>query len=335
MKRKSTDRRPTMADVARGAGVSIKTVSRVINDVPTVDESLAKRVRTVAKDLGFRSNMAASALRSGAPTATIGLLIKDLSNEFYANIASAVAEVAREHGTQLITAHSGENADDEMEAILDLCARRVDGLLIVPTGGNHSRLKSEIELGIPMVFLDRRPTGLDADVVILDNVAGARNGVEQLIEQGNSRIAILLDTLNMPTMRQRLDGARSAFSARGLPLDDSLIKLNIATPQQAEEETERLLESQNPPTAFFCGNNRSAIGTMRALWKRQENQQLLAFDDFFLSEFMPRSLSVVRYDNRALGSIGADLLFRRISGESFPSKTIVLPTEIVRRGISC
>ena len=219
--------RPTMADVARSAGVSLKTVSRVINGVSTVDVATAARVRDAAGQLGFRANFAASTLRSGSSSATIGLLIKDLSNEFYATIASGVAEVARAHQTQLITAHSGENAEDEMEATFDLCRRRVDGLLIVPTGGNHSALRSEIDLGIPLVFLDRNPVGLDADSVVIDNYAGARDATSNLIFEGHTRLGVLVDTLNMPTMRQRVEGIHAAFAAAGLPWDDTLVCTNV------------------------------------------------------------------------------------------------------------
>jgi len=329
----SSRRRATMTDVARVAGVSLKTVSRVVNGMSSVDEGMAGRVRAAAMELGFRANFAASTLRSGSSSATIGLLIKDLSNEFYATIASGVAEVARAHHTQLITAHSGENAEDEMDAIFDLCRRRVDGLLIVPTGGDHSSLRSEIDLGIPMVFLDREPVGLDADSVTIDNYSGARAATLTLIAEGHSRIGVLMDTLNMPTMRQRVDGIQAACVSTGLPWDDSLLVTNVRGPEEARLAVGRLLLLDSPPTAFFCGNNRSSIGALRTLWERQSTEALVAFDDFALAELMPRPFRVLRYDNRALGTLGAELLFRRINGEIFDPVTVVLPTELCPRGV--
>lgn len=329
----ASPRRPTMTDVAEVAGVSLKTVSRVINGVATVDESLAARVRAAALQLGFRANYAASTLRSGSSSATIGLLIKDLSNEFYATIASGVAEVARAHHTQLITAHSGENADDEMEAIFDLCRRRVDGLLIVPTGGDHAALRSEIDLGIPMVFIDRRPVGLDADSVILDNFTGAKEATLTLISEGHTRIGVLVDTLNMPTMRERVDGIRAAFSSAGLPWDDALLVTNVRGPAEASLAVQELIARPDAPTAYFCGNNRSSIGALRTLWGRRRTEALVAFDDFQLAELMPRPFRVLRYDNRALGTLSAELLFRRINGEVFDPVTLVLPTALRPRGL--
>jgi LacI family transcriptional regulator len=323
-----------MEDVARESGVSLKTVSRVVNQVRTVNPDLAARVQDAAQRLGFRANFAASALRSGSSTATIGLLTKDLSNEFYGTIASAVADVARANGTQLITSHSGENAEDEMEAIFDLCRRRVDGLLIVPTGGDHSALKSEISLGIPMVFLDRRPSNLQADSVVIDNVAGARDGALSLLRAGHTRIAVLVDTLKMPTMRERLEGVRVAFSLENVPFDESLVLTNVGGPSEASANVERLLASPNPPTAFFCGNNRSGVGAIRTLWQQQRTEALVAFDDFPLAPLMPIPFDVVGYDNRALGTLGAELLFRRIRGEVFDPVTEILPTKLYHRGIA-
>ncbi|WP_198416869.1 LacI family DNA-binding transcriptional regulator [Cryobacterium sp. TMT2-23] len=330
----ASPRRPTMTDVAGVAGVSLKTVSRVVNGVSSVDEHLAARVRAAAQELGFRTNFAASTLRSGSSSATIGLLIKDLSNDFYATIASGVAEVARAHHTQLITAHSGENAADELEAIFDLCRRRVDGLLIVPTGGDHSALRSEIDLGIPMVFIDRSPIGLDADSVVLDNYASARDATLILIAEGHIRIGILVDTLNMPTMWQRVEGIKAAYLLAGLPWDDSLLVTNVRGPAEASMAVDRLIARTDPPTAYFCGNNRSSIGALRTLWERRRTEALVAFDDFQLAELMPRPFRVLRYDNRALGTLGAELLFRRINGEVFAPVTVVLPTELCARGIS-
>lgn len=325
-------RRATMTDVARQAGVSLKTVSRVVNGVASVDPEMARRVQEAAQALGYRPNFAASVLRSGSSTATIGLLIKDLRNEFYATIAAAVADVARAHGYQLITSYSGENPAEELDAVLDLCRRRVDGLLIVPTSGDHSGLRTEMDLGTPMVFLDRRPEGLPADAVVLDNVAGARDGAGLLLDEGHTRIGVLIDTLKMPTMAARLDGVRQAYAERGLPFDEALVFHNVSSPELAAARMAEILATAEPPSAFFCGNNRSGMGALRALWAHGRTEPLVCFDDFHLSELMPRPVTVIGYDNYALGELGARLLFRRISGERFAPETVVLPTEVRRRG---
>lgn len=328
----SAGRRPTMTDVARQAGVSLKTVSRVVNGVSSVDAELTRRVQDAAEELGFRPNFAASVLRSGSTTATIGLLIKDLRNEFYASIAGGVADVARANGYQLITSHSTENPDDELDAVLDLC-RRVDGVLIVPTSGDHSALQRERDLGTPMVFVDRRPVGLAADAVVLDNFAGARAGAGQLLDAGHTRMGIFLDTLKMPTMAERLAGIRQAYADRGMDFGEALLVHDVATPASGAARMDAVLIGEQVPTAFFAGNNRSGVGMLSSLWRHGRTEPLVAFDDFYLSDLMPRPVTVIRYDNAALGTLGAELLFRRIRGEEFAPETVVLPTEPVLRGI--
>src|SRR6266508_5874052 len=169
-------RRPTMVDVARVAGVSLKTVSRVINNAPNVQPELIERVLAAVAELGFRRNDIARNLRSGQTTATIGLVIEEIANPFYSTIASAVAEVASQHETLLITASSEEDPEREEQLLRDLCARRVDGLIVVPAGFDHAYLRPEVEMGLGVVFLDRPAGGLLADTVLLDNRGGARSG---------------------------------------------------------------------------------------------------------------------------------------------------------------
>jgi LacI family transcriptional regulator len=322
-----------MTDVAARAGVSLKTVSRVVNNVPSVDVELATRVRAAAADLNFIPNSLASSLRSSVRTSTIGLLIKDVENEFYATIISAVSEVATSRGWQLIVSNSGENPADEMEAILELCRRRVDGLLVVPTGGDHAALQVEIDRGIPVVFLDREPKNLAADAVLIDDIEGARRGITRLIEQGHTRIVALVDTVMMSTMVRRVQGMRAAFTDAGLDANLLDVIYDIARPEQARAEVLKALARQDPPTAFMCGNNRSGVGALTALWELRRPESLVMFDDFYLSQLMPMPFTVVTYDIRAIGRVGAELLFRRIDGERFAPQTVVLPTRLINRGI--
>src|SRR5262245_56109888 len=142
-----------MVDVAQRAGVSLKTVSRVVNKAPNVQQELVDRVLKAVDELGFRRNSLASALRSGQQTATIGLLIEEIANPFYATIAHVTAEMAAARDTLLITASSEEDPVREEQLLRDLCSRRVDGLLVVPAGYEHAFLRPEVERGIPVVFL--------------------------------------------------------------------------------------------------------------------------------------------------------------------------------------
>ena len=322
-----------MVDVARQAGVSIKTVSRVINNAPHVQQELIDRVLAAVTDLGFRRNHMASALRSGQPTATIGLLIEEIANPFYSTIADVAAEVARAHDTLLITASSEEDPEREQQLLRDLCSRRVDGLLVVPAGYDHTFLRPEVEMGMPVVFLDRPAGGLLADTVLLDNRGGARAAVERLVAEGHRRVAILFDSVRVYTMRERLDGAREALAAAGLPYDPELVREGVKDPATAAAAAAAMLDGPNPPTAFFGTNNRITVGILQELWRRRSDAALVGFDDFELAHLMPRPLTVVGYDTRALGLRAAELLFNRIAGDREWPRSVVLPTELVERGL--
>ena len=152
-------RRPTLTDVAHEAGVSVKTASRVINHESTVQPEYVERVSRAIAKVGFRRNELARNLRTGANTATIGLVIGDVRNPFYSVITRVIEQVAWTHDTLLLTCSTEEDPEREKELVQELCQRRVDGLVVVPTYADHSFCREEIEMGTPMVFIDRRPAG--------------------------------------------------------------------------------------------------------------------------------------------------------------------------------
>ncbi len=327
-------RRPTMVDVAKRAGVSVKTVSRVVNNAPYVQQELIDRVMAAVAELGFRRNGIAHSLRSGNATSTIGLIIEDIANPFYSTIAAAAAEVAREHDTLLITASSEEDPDWEQHLLLDLCSRRVDGLLVVPAGFAHDYLRIEVQMGLPVVFLDRPAGGLEADTVLLDNRGGARSGLERLIGQGHTRIGVLLESMNVYTMRERVEGARDALAGAGLPIDGGLFRDGVRDPETAADTVAGMLDGVEPPTAFFGTNNRITVGILGELWRRGSDAEVVGFDDFEMSNLMPRPFTVISYDTRALGRQAAELLFRRLAGDRSQPITTSLATKLVERGLS-
>src|SRR5215475_7762681 len=331
--RASTPRRPTMVDVAKQAGVSLKTVSRVVNNEPVVAQELVHRVLAAISELGFRRNDIARNLRSPRVNATVGLLIEEITNPFYATIASVTADVAAAHDTLLITASSEENPERERQLLLDLTSRRVDGLLVVPAAQDHSFLRQEMGMGTAVVFLDRPPGHLLADTVLLDNQGGSRAGVRKLIAEGHRRIGVLLDSLTVYTMRERLAGARDEFAEAGLPYDEALVRDGIKGPDDAARVVGEMLDMADPPTAFFATNNRITVGALQELCRRADDAALLGFDDFELSHLMPRPLTVIAYDTREFARLAVDRLFARIAGDQSWPTTTVVPTQLVDRGL--
>jgi LacI family transcriptional regulator len=327
-----------MNDVAADAGVSLKTVSRVVNNVGTVDPVLVERVVASIAKLGFRRNEEAASLRSGGLAKTIGLVTAVLGNSFYTAIASGVMRMARENGYQVIMASSEEDPQLERELAIDLCRRRVSGLIVVPLDGDHSFLQSEITRGTPVVFIDRPAVGVEADAVLIDNRGGARSAMDVLLSSGHSRIAIILDSLGIYTMRERLAGAREALIAAGITEDPDLMTAQAHTPDEAAELFGRMLDLEHPPTAVLCGNNRGTIGVVEELARRARGGHdapkvhVVGFDDFEMSRLLPSPVTLVDYDIPELGALAAQRLLARIGGDATPPQTLLLPTRLVQRG---
>jgi LacI family transcriptional regulator len=321
-----------MTDVARTAGVSLKTVSRVVNEEPGVRPETAELVHDAIRSLGFRRNDMARALRRGQRSQTLGLIIEDVSNPFYSAIARVVEEVARNRGLLVIIASSDEDPERERDLVRLLCERRVDGLLIVPAGDDQSFLQPELSLGTRAVFIDRPPGRLEADAVLLDNVGGARGGVEHLLAQGHRRIGMVGDAVTIFTAVERLRGYREALEAAGLGVDEALVRLGVHGTTAAEAATRELLALPEPPTALFSGNNRITIGALRALDVHDRRVALVGFDDFELAEMLALPVTVIAYDAAELGRQAAELLARRLAGDARPPGQVVLPTNLIARG---
>jgi LacI family transcriptional regulator len=327
-------RRPTMHDVAREAGVGLKTVSRVVNGESGVNTELADRVRAAVTALGFRRNAMAGNLRAGRTAASIGLVIEDLGNPFYTAIARGVEELTHGRNFVLMTASSEEDPERERGLILELCHRRVDGLIIVPTALDHEFLQPEIDMGLQAVFLDRPASGVDGDTVLLDNRGGAEAAANYLLARGHLRIGVVGHDASVWTMRERLAGFRGALARAGVPHDERLSRLGPLTPADAARATAQLLAGDDPPTAFFACNNRMTVGVLTELRRRgpeAEVADVAGFDDIETAGLFARQLALVSYDATELGRRAAALLLERLDGRR-TAQQIVVPTALVRYG---
>jgi LacI family transcriptional regulator len=333
--RRTATARPTMRDVAEVAGVSLKTVSRVINGEAGVATGTASRVSDAIVELGFQRNDLARSLRQGRTSSTLGLLIEDVANPFYSAIAQAVEGVARARGFMLITGSCEEDPEREHALVTALARRRVDALLIVPASHDHAYLGRELGPDTPAVFLDRPPQGLEADTVLLDNRGGAHLAVEHLLAQGHRRIAFVSDPEGLYTATERHAGYRRAMERAGVPIDPALVRLGSHDAEQAEAVVAELLAlpAERRPTALFTGNNRHTVGAVRALRAAGgEPTALVGFDDFELADLLAVPVTVIRHDPARMGGQAAALAFGRLDGDDRPPQEIVVPTELVRRG---
>jgi LacI family transcriptional regulator len=324
--------RPTMKDVAARAGVGLKTVSRVVNAEPGVTPDTERRVREAIDALGFRRNDSARVLRKGR-TASIGLVLEDLADPFYGPLNRAVEEVARAHGALLINGSSAEDPDREQELVLALCARRVDGLIVIPAGDDHRYLEPEMAAGVAIVFVDRPAGRIDADVVRSDSFGGARAGVTHLIAHGHRRIGFIGDQPRIHTATERLRGYHAAMADAGLPVADAWVALGSTDPERVRVAAQAMLDAPHEPvTAVFTGNNRVTVTVVRVLAGRERPVALVGFDDFELADLLVPGVTVVAQDAATLGRTAADLLFSRLDGAGGAPAPVVLETRLVARG---
>ena len=320
-----------MRDVAERAGVSLKTVSRVINAEAGVATATAERVGEAIAALGFQRNDLARSLRHGLSSSTLGLVIEDVANPFYSSVAQAVETAARERGFLLITASAREDPDRERELVGALVGRRVDALLIVPAGPDQ-RYAETMRGRTAFVYVDRPPGGLEADTVLLDDAGGARTAVEHLLAHGHRRIACVADRADVYTARERVAGYEAALTAAGVELDPELIRPGSQEAEQAERVVGELLDlpAERRPTAIFSANNRNTIGALHALAGLQEHVALVGFDDFELADLL--GITVIRADPGQLGARAAELAFARLDGDDRPPQRVTIATELIERG---
>jgi LacI family transcriptional regulator len=322
--------RATVADVARLAGVSTKTVSRALSGSPNVDPRTLARVQSAAATLRFRPNALARELRSGGSSSTAGFVIGDLTNPFYGQVATGVERVLAREGLILVIGATRDDPRLEAQAVAAMLERRVRALLLVPIADDHGYLEGERHFGTPIVAVDRPLTNAVSDSVVFDNRAGARAGVLALADVGHRRIGFVGSSESLYTHRERLAGYHDALAARGIPLDPGLERTDGPDIASAEKATCDLLDAHPDIEAIFAGNNRAAVGVLLALRERDHRIGLVSFDDFDLAEAL--GLSVVAHDPQRMGEVAAELAMARLEAPMGPVEAVVLPTRVVLRG---
>lgn len=325
--------RPTLLDVARLAGVSAKTVSRVVNGEAHVQAHTAQRILEAVAALGYRRNSVAWQLRTGRRTTYIGLVIDDLENPFYSRVARGVEQVVREHDAVLVIGSSEEAPEREQELVRQFSDRRIDGLLLVPAGhGDQRFLAPEIAKGLVVVCIDRPPVGIQTDTVLLDNASGAGLGLDHLVASGCRRIAVLADSLDIYTIRERLSGFNAAAAGAGLVVEPALVVTDLHTPDEAADVVRTLLARSPRPDGFFCCNNRLTVGAVTEVVRQQADVTIVGFDDFELASALRLNVALVSGDERELGRRAARLLLDRLEDPLRRRRRLVLPTQLSIRG---
>lgn len=322
--------RPRMKDVAAEAGVSVMTVSRVVNGDAGVAPLTAARVEAAVRKLGYqRDDVARQLRRTDQLSQTIGLMVDNVADPFMAAVASAAEDVARQRGSMVLIGSSRADVRREQEVIETFTARRVDGLILIPAAGSHRFLRSAQAQGTKIVCVDRAAPGLDADAVVVDNFGAVKEAVHHLIAHGHRRIAYVGDKPEIWTFGERHRGYRAALEAAGIDADPAIVRHGLRSGPEAARAVTQILSSPEPPTAILAGNEVLAFGVLAVL---PPDIAFLSFDDFALAAQLTPPVTVIAQDPVALATSAAHLLFARIHGDTSPPRTVVMPTELIPRG---
>jgi len=328
-------RRATMKEVAALARVSLSTVSRVVNGEPAVREDLAARVQDAVAVLGYRHNVSASALRrADGLSASIGVIVEDIANPFFAALQRGIEDVARERGVLMFAGSSDELAERERQLAEAFGARGVDGLIVAPAADDHGFLLRDRAAGVAVVFVDRPGRFIDADAVLTDNAGGAERAVSHLHAAGHRRIGFIGDRPELYTAGERLRGFRAGLARHGLRFEPALVRHTLTRAADALQTTRELLLGADAPTALFTSQNLITIDAVRALHELglQHSVALVGFDDVALADVVEPGLTVLAQDAAGLGRAAAELLFERLDGCLGPSQELVRDPRLIVRG---
>jgi len=321
----------TLKMVAERAGVSVNTASRAINNKPDINLETKKRVLQIAKELGYIRNAAAVALRT-KKTGTIGVVIADNRNPFYAEVLNGMEEAAREKNYHIILANTQRDYKKEEEAINLLLAKRVDGLLITPVQDRDDDIKNLINANIPFVIVGRDFENIEVEAVYSNEVKGGFLATEYLIKKGHKRIALIDGFLYKSPARGRLEGYKRALKKYRISLDDDLLSVGDIDVKDGYERTNQLFEKELDFTAIFAYNDMMAFGAMQAIKEKglriPEDIGLVGYDDIPFSSLISPSLSTIRLKKQELGAESLKLLLSRINRGHKKTKKIMLDVEL-------
>ncbi|MEU4051908.1 LacI family DNA-binding transcriptional regulator [Streptomyces olivaceus] len=322
----------SIKDVAAEAGLSVATVSRALNGHPSVSPAARHRVRAAVESLGYRPNAVARSLRTDQ-TRTLGLVISDVMNPYFTELARSVEEEARALGYSVVIGNADERPDLQDHHVTTLLDRRIDGLLVSPTDGGSPGMLDAARAGTPMVFVDRWIPGVDVPVVRSDGRAAVRDLVAHLHGLGHRRLAIIAGPAATTTGRERVDVFREALGAYGLSLPGAYIGQGDFQAESGRRATECFLDLPEPPDVVFAADNLMALGALDAVRARglrvPEDIALAAFDDIPWFVHTDPPVTAIAQPTRDLGRAAVRALVERIAGRV--GESVTLPARLVVR----
>ncbi|GAB4444485.1 MAG: LacI family DNA-binding transcriptional regulator [Anaerolineae bacterium] len=325
----------TIEEVARHAGVSRATVSRILTNKPHVSEAMRARVMAAIEELGYQPSRIARSLRVQR-SEIIALIISDIQNPFYTALVRAVEDAAYAERHAVFLCNADEDIEKEKLYIDLVLAERVAGVIITPTRETGNPSRALLDASIPVVSVDRRMRDLDVDTVVIDNFAAAVELTAHLISNGHRRIGGIFGPLTITTSAERFRGYREAMRAHGIPFVPELVRTGMPKEPFGYQSAEALLDLDDPPTALLTANNLLATGVLNAVFTRglrvPDDIALATFDD--MQCFSQPPITVVSQPTYELGQTAAALLLERIADPSRPTREVILESKLIIRGSS-
>jgi len=327
----------SLKDVAKAAGVSTATVSRVLNNPEVVQDGTRERVHRAIKKLHFTSNRVARRLRvKEGSSKIIGLVLPDISNPFYVEVLRGVEDYAFENEYAVISCNFDQN-ERRKDLYLDILqSESIDGMVVAPVHEHDKKVTELVQSGMPIACIDRGLSDIEADIVMVDNRKGAYEAISHLIRLGHKRIGFITGLPEIPTTVERLKGYRDALSEHNIPFNSRLVKYGDSKHESALRLTQDMLAGRPRPTALFTGNNLITLGALEMIHrmglKIPTDIAVVGFDDMYWSISLNPPLTAVRQPGYDIGRRGAELLLQRVKQPGRSTVKVVFDTVLkVRR----
>jgi LacI family transcriptional regulator len=321
----------TISDVAKKSGVSTTTVSHILNGTRYVSPEVKKRVLDVIDELGYQPNSLAQSLRK-KETHTLGLILPDSVNLYFAEIQSGVEKAAFENGYTVILCNSEGDEEKEKLYVNVLRNKRVDGILFISTS---NRTKLQLDEKSPIVLIDRDLPEHEVDFVTADNFEGGYLATHHLVSLGHQRIACITGPEGIMPSGRRIAGYRKALEEASIQIDAELICAGDFHAASGKAATERFLSLPNPPTAIFTFNDLMAVGAIQAAAESKlvipKDLALVGFDDIELASFLQPPLTTIRQPKQEMGRLAVEMLLARIRNHDLPINKVTLPVSLILR----
>ncbi|MDI3495548.1 MAG: LacI family transcriptional regulator [Pseudothermotoga sp.] len=324
----------TIVDIAKRAGVSINTVSRALNNKPDISEDTKKRILSIARELGYIKNITASLLRQ-KQTQTVGVILADSSNPFYAEVLKGIEAASRKYGYQIILMNTERVYQNEVNAIELLFQRRVDGLLIAPVQEKDEDIKKLSRKDIPAVILGRHFEDIEIDEIYNDDLKGGYIAANHLLENGRNKTLIICGPLYNSAARMRVEGFRKALCDHGIEFDRRRVFITDINIEDGYTAIKNALEERIKFDSVFCYNDLVAFGAIKALkemnFSLPEEVAVVGYDDIIFSSFICPSLTTVKIKKYEMGFEAFRMLLERMRGKRKRARKILLDVELIVR----